>query len=92
MTNELQTTLETIESLNQNELIPENIRLYTEAQVAAILQTSKSYVYQLINCEILKSVELGSIKVRHDTLAEFLKCVESMDLTDPKQIYKLKIA
>ena len=85
-------TVNTITRISEMDIIPDSIRLYTVAQVAEILQTSKTYVYRLINAGILKCVKLGKLKIRHDTLASFLRRVEGLDLTDPTQIYKLKVA
>ena len=77
-----------IENINPLDIVPENVRLYTVAQVAEILQTSRNYVYRLINCGLLKTLKIGTKKVRHDTLAEFLKMAEGKDLTDPKKIHE----
>ncbi len=85
-------TNETQSTIRQSDSIPDNLRLYTVAQVADILQTSKSYVYRLIHCGLLKPIKLGKLKIRHDTLADFLKKAEGMDFTDPTKIYKLKTA
>ena len=84
--------LNTPEGINPDDIIPENVRLYTVAQTAALLQTSKDYVYRLINANILKAVKIGTKKIRHDVLAEFIKNAEGMDLSDPRKIYKLKTA
>ena len=84
--------LNTPEDINPADIIPENVRLYTVAQTAALLQTSKDYVYRLINTGILKTVKIGTKKIRHDVLAEFIKNAEGMDLSDPRKIYKLKTA
>lgn len=84
--------LNTPEGVKPEDIIPENVRLYTVAQTAALLQTSKDYVYRLINAGILKTVKIGTRKIRHDVLADFIKNAEGMDLSDPRKIYKLKTA
>lgn len=84
--------LNTPEGVKPEDIIPENVRLYTVAQTAALLQTSKDYVYRLINAGILKTVKIGTKKIRHDVLADFIKNAEGMDLSDPRKIYKLKTA
>ena len=81
-----------IYNTEQLEAIPESVRLYTVTQVADILQTSKAYVYRLINCGLLKTIKLGKLKIRHDTLAEFLIKAEGMDFSDPSKIYQLRTA
>jgi len=81
-----------IDEINPLDIVPENVRLYTVAQVAEILQTSRNYVYRLINCGLLKTMKIGTKKIRHDTLADFLKIAEGKDLTDPKKIHELRSA
>lgn len=81
-----------IEEINPLDIVPESVRLYTVAQVAEILHTSRNYVYRLINCGLLKTMKIGTKKIRHDTLAEFLKMAEGKNLTDPKKIHELRTA
>ena len=56
--------------------------LYTVAEVATILKTNKTYVYNLINSGLLPALKLGSLKIRKASLEEFLKNYDGMDLTD----------
>lgn len=63
--------------------------LYTVKEVAEIIHTNPTYVYQLINTGLLPALKLGSYKVRHETLIDFLQKYEGMDLTDPHNIVSL---
>lgn len=60
--------------------------LYTVSEVAKLLHTNKSYVYELINANKLPALKLGSKKVRAEALEAFLKEYEGMDLTNPYDI------
>lgn len=74
--------------LNDTSKIPDDVTLYTVAEVAKILKTNKNYVYQLINAGILPATQIGSIKIRHDTLAKFLAKAEGYNYNDPYNIIK----
>lgn len=63
--------------------------LYTVKEVSQILHTNPSYVYQLINAKLLPVLKLGSYKIRHETLVNFLSSYEGYDLSNPKNIEKL---
>ena len=56
--------------------------LYTVSEVAKLLHTNKSYVYELINANKLPALKLGSKKVRAEALVMFLREYEGMDLTN----------
>lgn len=60
-----------------------NITLYTVSEVAKIIRTNKAYVYSLIKSKKLPAITLGSKKVRHEALYNFLAENEGNDLTDP---------
>ena len=68
--------------------IPDNIRVYSVAEVAELLRSSKSIVYGLIHAGVLPCIKIGRIKVRHDALVEFLEKAEGYDYTNPYQIVK----
>ena len=74
------------------ETIPADIRLYTVKEVAAILKTNTKFVYRLINCNMLPAIKIGSTKVRHDSLAKFLRDAEGLDFTEPESVRKLVCA
>lgn len=61
--------------------------LYTVSEVAKLLHTNKSYVYELINANKLPALKLGSKKVRAEALDTFLREYEGMDLTN---LYEVK--
>lgn len=63
--------------------------LYTIKEVAIIMQTNKAYVYKLVNKGLLPALKLGSYKVRHESLMEFLRMYEGYDLRDPSKISKI---
>lgn len=60
--------------------------LYTVSEVAKLLHTNKSYVYELINANKLPALKLGSKKVRAEALDMFLREYEGMDLTNPYEV------
>lgn len=63
--------------------------LYTVSEAAKLLKTNPDYVHKLRKSGVLPFLKLGSYKVRAETLNEFLKEYEGMDLTDPFEIKKL---
>lgn len=63
--------------------------LYTVKEVSEIIHTNPTYVYQLIKIGLLPSLKLGSYKIRHEALVNFLKQYEGKDLTDPHNIVPL---
>ncbi|WP_307745901.1 helix-turn-helix domain-containing protein [uncultured Phascolarctobacterium sp.] len=65
------------------------MQLLTVADVAKILKCNKNYVYKLHNAGLLPLIKLGSYKCRAETLDEFLKAYEGMDLTDPFNVREL---
>ena len=54
-----------------------------------MLGIGKAKVYELINDGYLPALNLGGLKVRNETIDEFLKKYEGYDLTDIKKIVKL---
>jgi len=65
--------------------------LYTVAEVAKLIKTNTSYVYELIKAGHLPVLKLGSMKVRKISLENFLEKNEGCDLTNPHEIKKLEI-
>ena len=51
----------------------QNDILLTVKDVSEIIHTNKAYVYSLINAGLLPALKLGSIKIRRETLLDFLK-------------------
>ncbi len=56
--------------------------LYTVKEVAARLKTNVNFVYMLINLGLLKSLKLGSRKVRDKSLEEFLDKYDGTDIDE----------
>ena len=56
--------------------------LYTVKEVAARLKTNVNFVYTLINLGLLKSLKLGSRKVRDKSLEEFLDKYDGTDIDE----------
>lgn len=54
-----------------------------------MLGIGKAKVYELINCGHLPALNLGGMKVRKETIDEFLKKYEGYDLTDINNIVRL---
>ena len=63
--------------------------LYTVKEVSEIIHTNPTYVYQLINSKLLPALKLGSYKIRHESLVNFLQQYEGKDSTDPNNIISL---
>lgn len=59
------------------------VTLYTIKQVAEILQCGQAYVRNLNKAGLLKFMKLGCLKVRKETLNQFLAKYDGWDLTDP---------
>lgn len=72
-------------------VIPEKI-LYTVKEVSFIMHTNTGYVYQLISSGLLPALKLGSYKVRHKTLMQFLEDYDGYDLTNPHDIEKISVS
>ena len=63
--------------------------LYTAKEVSKILKVNVHKVYDLIHAGLLPALKLGSIKIRKESLNEFLKKYEGMDLTDLDKIHRI---
>lgn len=63
--------------------------LYTAKEVSKILKVNVHKVYELIRAGMLPALKLGRIKIRKDSLKEFLKKYEGMDLTDLDNVCNL---
>lgn len=70
----------------------EDKMLYTVKEASATLGVSIHLVYELINKGLLPALKLGSLKIRKETLDEFTKKYEGMDLSDLDHIKELNIA
>lgn len=64
--------------------------LYTVSETAKLLKTNTNYVYSLINLGILPALKLGSLKIRKESISEFLKKYEGKDLTNLQNIKDLE--
>ena len=60
--------------------------LYTVKEVAKIMKVNVHRVYDLIHAGLLPALKLGSIKVRKESLEEFLRKYDGKDLTDLNNI------
>lgn len=56
--------------------------LLTVKETAEELKVNKNYVYNLINAGLLKSLKLGSIKIRKVDIEDFLKEYEGRDVNE----------
>lgn len=56
--------------------------LLTVSDVAKRLKVNRNYVYKLIHSGLLPYIELGSIKVREDTLNKFLANMEGKNVDE----------
>jgi excisionase family DNA binding protein len=60
--------------------ISNDIRMYTVAEVAKIMGVSPGKVYELIHEGKLPRVQIGKMRVLHNTLAAFLQSQETSTL------------
>jgi len=60
--------------------------LYTVKEVAKIMKVNVHRVYDLIYAGLLPALKLGSIKIRKESLEEFLRKYDGKDLTDLNNI------
>ena len=65
--------------------------LYTVKEVSQKLKVNIHKIYELVNAGLLPALKLGSIKIRKESLEEFLMKYDGKDLTDLKNICDLKI-
>ena len=65
--------------------------LYTVKEVAKKLKVNIHKVYELVNVGLLPALKLGSIKIRKESLEEFLEKYDGKDLTDLKNVCDFKI-
>lgn len=79
MTNLLNVILQTL-NLTTTQL------LYTIKEVAKIFKTNVSYIHRLRKVGLLKCLKLGSYKVSHKTIEQFLQKYEGYDLSNPSNI------
>ncbi|NBK77411.1 DNA-binding protein [bacterium D16-76] len=63
--------------------------LYTVSEVAKICKTDVHRIYEFIKAGLLPALKLGSLKVRKESLDDFLEKYEGYDLTDIQNITKL---
>ena len=68
-----------------------SITLYTVKEVAKIIQSNTTYVYELIRKGYLPALKLGSYKIRADALEKFLTEYEGKDLTNLDDVKELPI-
>ncbi|MBO5239616.1 MAG: helix-turn-helix domain-containing protein [Lachnospiraceae bacterium] len=64
--------------------------LYTVKEVAKIMKVNVHRVYDLIRAGLLPALKLGSIKIRKESLEEFLRKYDGKDLTDLNNICSIK--
>lgn len=66
--------------------------LYTVKEASATLGVNVHVVYSLIKKGLLPALKLGSFKIRKESLEEFVRKYEGMDLSDLNNIKELNIA
>ena len=69
-----------------------SVTLYTVKEVAKIIQSNTTYVYELIRKGYLPALKLGSYKIRADALEKFLTENEGKDLTNLDDVKELPIS
>ena len=64
--------------------------LYTVKETAGTLGVNVHVVYELIKKGLLPAMKLGSLKIRKETIIDFIIKYEGMDLSDLDNIIELK--
>ena len=68
-----------------------DIVVYTVKEIAGIIHTNTTYVYELIKKGYLPALKLGCYKVRAESLQKFLIENEGKDLTDLDNVTNLSV-
>jgi hypothetical protein len=63
--------------------------LLTVKEVSQILKTNVDYVHSLRKSGLLPFIKIGCYKCRKETLMDFLKDMEGMDISDPYHVKEL---
>ena len=66
-------------------------QIYTVKEVSKILKVNVHKVYDLIKSGLLPALKLGSLKVREESLKEFITKYDGYDLTDFNNPVKLDL-
>ena len=66
-------------------------QIYTVKEVSKILKVNVHKVYDLIKSGLLPALKLGSLKVREESLNEFITEYDGYDLTDFNNPVKLDL-
>lgn len=66
-------------------------QIYTVKEVSKILKVNVHKVYDLIKVGLLPALKLGSLKVREESLNEFIAKYDGYDLTDFNNPVKLDL-
>ena len=69
----------------------DNKILYTVKETANMLGVNVHVVYNLIKKGLLPVLKLGSLKVRKNSIEDFVRKYEGMDLSDLDNIIELKV-
>lgn len=56
--------------------------LLTVKDVSKRLRVNVNYVYRLINSGLLPSIKIGAVKIREESLNEFLATYEGLDVNE----------
>lgn len=64
--------------------------ILTVKETSKVLKTNVDYVYKLINAGLLPVIRLGSIKIRSESLNQFIEKYEGYDLKDPCNPVKIE--
>ncbi len=65
--------------------------LYTAKEIAEITGCNIGYINKLLRCGQIPYLKLGSRKVKHEWLVEFLERNKYKDLTDPENVTDIEI-
>lgn len=74
---------EVVDLLSRRKEYAVEAKVYTVAEIAAMLKCNVNYVHDLRKSGLLRFMKLGSYKCRKEDLDSFLEASVSMDLTDP---------
>lgn len=63
--------------------------IYTVKEVSQLLHTNPAFIYKLISTGMLPALKLGSLRIRKETLEQFLRQYEGYDLSDLANIRRI---
>ena len=64
-------------------------KVYTVKETAELLKCNVNRVYELIEAGLLPAIKIGRLKIREETIEEFLKNYEGKDVSNPADVRQI---